>query len=56
MEVRSGVCLVVTDGQFTLILSSSLLPLEIVQSLSTELAKLSRRLNGGDEATSTRGI
>jgi hypothetical protein len=41
MDVRSGGRLVVTDGQFTLLLSSSLLPLDIVLSLSMELAKLS---------------
>jgi hypothetical protein len=44
IEVRSVCRLVVADGQFTLLLSYSLLPLDIVQSLSTELAKLSCRL------------
>jgi hypothetical protein len=45
MEARSGGRSVVTDGQFTLLLSSSLLPLDIVLSLATELAKLSCRLD-----------
>jgi hypothetical protein len=45
MEVRSGSRLVVADGQFTLLLSSSLPSLDIVLSLSTELAKLSCRLD-----------
>jgi len=40
MGVRSGRRLVVTDGHFTLLLSSSLLLLDIVLSLLAELAKL----------------
>jgi hypothetical protein len=43
MEARSGGRLVVTDGQLNLLLSSSLLPLDIV--LSAELAKRSCRLD-----------
>jgi len=43
MELRYGSRLVVTNGQFTRLLSSSLPPLDIV--LSAELAKLPCRLD-----------
>jgi hypothetical protein len=52
-EVRLGCRLLVVDSQFTLLLSSSLLPLNIVDSLATELAKLHA---DSDEAASIRGF